>query len=249
MFEHNDLINNRLSALADTIRRDDLPAPRRLSALPLLRHEDLAEEVEVWEGGLGADESGPEADESEAHPSCSRCSALEHALEDLRAENEALKLQLRLQRAAGAVDAAAAAASSGSPMRAAQRRETQEVSLEAGLEEAAHPAGSKSYWRNARRRTKLASVQQRREQREANTPAKLEKAESIIERLVDEIEFITTTRAKAPAAGAEQASAEEQEDVAEKGREEDRSIIGDLKSAISDFFGGLGSTTEQHEAG
>jgi len=259
MFEHNDLINNRIAALASAIRTGALTQQmgrRSMTATEMnstdgncsscssstssctspcqgareLVHVGLVDSQQA--AGAKRNSTEPQAE----HEKCfeRRCRMLEHMLQEAQLENASLREQL----------ARASVSSAGKTTKqtiegvqlhwpAAERKlstsavgplqDSREPRLQPPEEAVSTaqvpPLGAVRRRRPTRRR--LARIR-------APTDEKLEECETIITRLVDEIEVLTTAK-----------------DELQPPRPSTFFAVEDLKNAISDFFGGLGAVEDE----
>mmetsp|Transcript_3551 Transcript_3551/g.6880 ORF Transcript_3551/g.6880 Transcript_3551/m.6880 type:complete len:436 (-) Transcript_3551:46-1353(-) len=310
MFEHNDLINNRIAALASAIRTGVLPRAVRWSvpaaevtsiggtrssssssasscASPCqgtkhLVHAGWGESGQAT--GVEGHGAEPEVVENQKNLE-GRCRVLEHMLQEAQRENASLREQLARASVSSVGTATRKSVEACKLHRPAGERK---VSLSAPeldpppvrtagpLQEKvsapdAPPLGAarrSTQRRQTRRRLVLEQARCRRSevaaaglQRLAVRPdEKLEECETIITRLVDEIEVLTS--GKVPAAKTETTVPEQ--DIAPMASERNRGsshsvvkdelqsprpsaffAVEDLKNAISDFFGGFGTAEDK----
>lgn len=292
MFEHNDLINNRIAALASAIRTGVL-TPR------VVRWSMSAAEVASTGGNCSSSSSSRSSASSRAsscrgepklvHPGLveserafgaeaeheksfeGRCRVLEHMLQEAQRENASLREQLALASLNSARKATKQSAEGVQLHRPAGER-----NLSVSVPDSAEPLGqSQEEQVSTTKVPPLGAVRrstQRRQTRRrlARLPAvaglsappveKLEECETIITRLVDEIEVLTT--GKVPAMKAETDVPEQDtvpvhgarpcgspcspaQDEMQQPRPSTFFAVEDLKNAISDFFGGFGAVEDE----
>eukprot|EP00930_Biecheleria_cincta_P006730 TRINITY_DN107798_c0_g1_i1.p1 TRINITY_DN107798_c0_g1~~TRINITY_DN107798_c0_g1_i1.p1 ORF type:complete len:397 (-),score=84.87 TRINITY_DN107798_c0_g1_i1:29-1219(-) len=299
MFEHNDLINNRMAALAQAIREGPLRPSARLAGRASRvgsidsvgftedRNATGKEEGDICKqsstASAGGDAQVSRRSSSRRRSSVSwadRCLALEEMLEQLENENHSLRTQLETHNSQVEAKASKDRATSGAdflvaspaliaPGPAAHAGSTQGSS--AGDPEAVMISTTSAMTATTPAMSSRASVfQDRRHQRRERLQChgfkdtmqfkrlekenkslrtELEKCESIIEQLIQELETITCNGDKHSADVVSKAQAEARGIIIAAGKRAEKTeqsidYVEDLKNAVSGFFGALGIGVE-----
>lgn len=260
MFEHNDLINNRIAGLAQSIRQRNMPMPRRLSVAVHIEDETDSDDNACAED-IGNDDGFSDASTEEAHR-CDlsrhdrdalqqRCADLEARVRELENENS----QLRAFWTAQHVETAAEP-----PAGENQNSETNvfspservagdsDVNLRPEIASQSHCVGKVGLDKVALMVGREQRKNQRAVRKKKHNISDVQQCESIVDQLLDTIDMLKTTVAASPGNDGSSNFTDQLAKQVDSSEEDGDSYMTDLRDAVGDFFSGIGLSASGQES-